>query len=438
MRSTEPFRRLRLRHVRCFKDTEIPLDPRVTVILGGNGAGKTTAIEALASLTAGTDEGLREFPLRRRTRNGEISLFAGDSRKPAAAWRVRGGKPERQRLPEDRYLLAYGRYRRVFFPAEGDGEPRSLTTPATDLEDLARNAGARRTATLDRPDNNLLKDLARYLRAIHEARRFDPRMEAVVQRLDNSIENLGQGLSGIRMVERGDAVVPLVVRNGLALELAELSDGYQALLVVIFDLVLRYAYLFPTDADFLAGEALVAVDEVDLHLHPRWQRHVVAQLTNLFKGTQFVLTTHSPAVVQGAIDQGRKVVTLVEKEGGVVARALGSTLMSDLKGAEVGSLLLEDRLFGVESRYSPQFEEVEERIDVLRTEIDRGEVDDADRAELFDKLNTLQTLIARDEERKADGPFLSRLAALRIALLKDLAAEIERARGRRTDEGSGG
>ena len=67
------------------------------------------------------------------------------------------------------------------------------------------------------------------------------------------------------------------MHNGVSLELSELSDRYQALLVVVFDLMLRYAYLFLELENPLDGAAMVGIDEVDLHLHPRWQRSVVAQ-----------------------------------------------------------------------------------------------------------------------------------------------------------------
>ena len=58
------FNRLRLTNVRCFEETVVPLDRRVTVIIGENGAGKTTIAETLASLSFGEDEGLKEFPSR--------------------------------------------------------------------------------------------------------------------------------------------------------------------------------------------------------------------------------------------------------------------------------------------------------------------------------------------------------------------------------------
>jgi recombinational DNA repair ATPase RecF len=56
------FATLRLNNVRCFDETEIVLDPRVTVIIGENGAGKTTVAEVMASLSYGAEEGLRHFP----------------------------------------------------------------------------------------------------------------------------------------------------------------------------------------------------------------------------------------------------------------------------------------------------------------------------------------------------------------------------------------
>ncbi len=85
--------------------------------------------------------------------------------------------------------------------------------------------------------------------------------------------------------------------------------------------MLRYQYLF-FGGNPLAGHALVGIDEIDLHLHPRWQRTVLPQLTSLFPQTQFVLTTlHSPIIVQAAIDEGFMVIRLVEDDGAVTIEA---------------------------------------------------------------------------------------------------------------------
>src|SRR5436305_8694008 len=171
-----PFTRLALRNVRCFRDATIELDPRLTVLIGENGAGKTTAVEALASLASGDGEGLEGFPLARGARGGEIALFDGAGARPAAVWKT--GRSGRRRLPEMRHLFAYGRYRRVCFPPDEDNDEapaRRLAplAPAIELDALAKRARERRTTTLFRPDNHLLRDLSRYLVAPHFAGRAD-------------------------------------------------------------------------------------------------------------------------------------------------------------------------------------------------------------------------------------------------------------------------
>jgi len=416
-----PFDRLVLKNVRCFRDTTIDLDPRLTVLLGENGSGKTTVVEALASLSFG-DEGLKEFPLARKARSGEIALHAEGERKPAARWTAgSGGTKARRRLPEDRILLAYGRYRRVFFPDEPTGNP----LPLVDLEALAGRANHGRAVTLFQPDNHLLRDLSRYLAALHSARDHDLRIESVWKRLDASLSELGHGISGVRM-EKGDSgYIPKVVRNGQPWDLRELSDGYQAILVIVFDMILRYMYLFTALENPLEGEALVAIDEVDLHLHPRWQRTVARQLTTLFPRTQFILTTHSPAVVQGAIDRKRGVVTLREEKGSANARTLTPEELDALDGAEIGSVLLAEKLFGMGSRYSMVYGDIEATIDRLQRKVEKGTANDQDRRQLFEALATLQSLVVADEERRADGSFLSQMTALQLAFLRDLADEIE-------------
>ena len=261
------FDRLRLKNVRCFRDTEIPLDPRVTVIVGGNAAGKTTLMEALASLAHGDEEGLSSFPLRSGTTRSEIALYENGKRSPAAKWESK--QSSRRRLPPDRYAFLYGRYRRVLLP-DSPEEARNLTD-AQYLDELANHAAQSRTTTLTRADNSLLQDLPGYLRGLNLGRASDPRLETMWSRLNAALPQMDSSLSGIRMDPGTYHLIPRIIRNGVALEIAELSDGYQAMLVIVLDLMLRYAYLF-FEGDPLEGSALIGIDEIDLHLHPRWQR----------------------------------------------------------------------------------------------------------------------------------------------------------------------
>jgi energy-coupling factor transporter ATP-binding protein EcfA2 len=430
--STEPsgrrFTRLHLRNVRCFRDAEIELDPHVTVLIGENGSGKTTVMEALASLCYGEGEGLRKFPLTKETRSGEIALFEAGQKRPAAVWQTPDKPSRNRRLPRERHLFLYGRYRRVHFPEDADSDPRG-PIPEQELDALANRADRGRTVTLFRPDNHLLRDLSRYLTVLHLGSRSSRRLETAWKQLGDSLSSLGQGLKGLQMERGRTGYIPMVVRNGILLELRELSDGYQSILVIVLDLILRYFYLFPSLENPLKAEAVVGIDEVDLHLHPRWQRTVVRQLVHLFPNTQFILTTHSAAVVQGAIDFRRRVITLREEKGGAVARMLSEKEMAELEGAEIGSVLLEEKLFGVDSRYSPKYSAVEERVDRIKGRMRRRTATDEERAELFEHLNTLQGLVVKDEIRRGDGPFMSQMSELRKAFLEDLAEEYKRIRG---------
>jgi len=90
----------------------------------------------------------------------------------------------------------------------------------------------------------------------------------------------------------------VVRQQGELMDIAQLSDGYKTLLGVVIDLSSRFAMANPHLDDPLAAEAIVMIDEVDLHLHPSWQQHVVGDLLRTFKNTQFIITTHSPFIVE--------------------------------------------------------------------------------------------------------------------------------------------
>lgn len=80
--------------------------------------------------------------------------------------------------------------------------------------------------------------------------------------------------------------------------LNELGYGYQCMLSWVFDFIKKMFDKYPDSDNPLSEPAILLVDEIDLHLHPQWQRHILNDLCKLFPATQIIVTTHSPLVIQ--------------------------------------------------------------------------------------------------------------------------------------------
>ncbi|WP_036772171.1 AAA family ATPase [Polaromonas glacialis] len=90
-----------------------------------------------------------------------------------------------------------------------------------------------------------------------------------------------------------------------ALPISSLSDGEKSLIAITTDIAQRLAVLNPNEIDPIkTGNGVVLLDEIDLHLHPSWQRHIAINLPKVFPGLQFIATTHSPQVI-GETEPGR-------------------------------------------------------------------------------------------------------------------------------------
>jgi energy-coupling factor transporter ATP-binding protein EcfA2 len=96
--------------------------------------------------------------------------------------------------------------------------------------------------------------------------------------------------------------------------LRDMSLGYQTLVVWLTDLADKLFVRYPDSKNPLEEPAIVLIDEIDLHLHPSWQRKLLKSLSEIFKNTQFIATAHSPLVVQAAGDMDANVV-LLRREG---------------------------------------------------------------------------------------------------------------------------
>lgn len=82
--------------------------------------------------------------------------------------------------------------------------------------------------------------------------------------------------------------------------LYNLSSGYQTILNMIMELTYRAIILNPNIKDFNALEGIVIIDEIDMHLHPKWQWKILDALKAIFPQIQFIIATHSPIIISSA------------------------------------------------------------------------------------------------------------------------------------------
>ncbi|WP_395764113.1 AAA family ATPase [Stutzerimonas balearica] len=100
----------------------------------------------------------------------------------------------------------------------------------------------------------------------------------------------------------------LIKRRIGTLTINQLSDGEKRLFSLFVDIARQLFINRPSDALGI-GEAIILIDEIDVHLHPKWQRRIVPALEDLFPNCQFIATTHSPFVIQAA---GRQRIIFIE------------------------------------------------------------------------------------------------------------------------------
>lgn len=154
--------------------------------------------------------------------------------------------------------------------------------------------------------------------------------------------------------------------------LHDLSLGYKTLIAWMTDFASRMFEEYPDSDDPLAEPAVVLVDEIDLHLHPQFQRELTSFLTETFPKTQFIVTAHSPLILQSAPDAN---VILLKKEGDHVVVKQNP---HEIKNWRIDQLLTSD-LYGLPSARPP---ETEQKIERRRSLIKNDHRTSAEEAEL--------------------------------------------------------
>ena len=104
-----------------------------------------------------------------------------------------------------------------------------------------------------------------------------------------------------------------VYKGNEVLDILQRSDGEKCTLALFGDLARRLALANPGLENPLEGEGIVLIDEIELHMHPSWQRKVLGVLRRTFPNIQFIITTHSPQIL-GEADDSYNIYVLTETD----------------------------------------------------------------------------------------------------------------------------
>ncbi len=169
-------------------------------------------------------------------------------------------------------------------------------------------------------------------------------------------------LPGVEAVQIDDEVTFVI--EGKECNLEQLSHGYRSVFAMAIDILQhmqKRRSLHKPTAHLVETHGVVLIDEVDVHLHPAWQRRIGFMLCKTFPNLQFIVTSHSPFVAMAAAPGGLTVLKRDPEDGTVTA----DQDVPYVRGWAVDEVL--SQLFGQSSLRDPQTEKDLERYETLRT-----------------------------------------------------------------------
>nr|VFK55460.1 MAG: Predicted ATP-binding protein involved in virulence [Candidatus Kentron sp. TUN]VFK61473.1 MAG: Predicted ATP-binding protein involved in virulence [Candidatus Kentron sp. TUN] len=390
-----------LNRFRGIHSLSLELDDRLNVFVGENGAGKSTVLDAAAILLSwlvnrvksarGSGRPITEPDIHNAEHSASLSVTLNEDDR-AMSWRVAkarkghrdgtavsaltGASEAAQRLSAaisegngraNLPLFAYYPVNRAVLdiPLRIRARHRFDLLSAYD-ESLIGGANFRTFFEWFREREDLENEARRdyqsplLVESIDASSGFpDPQLEAVrnaLTRLMPEFKNLTVRRNPLRME---------VEKEGKRLLVNQLSDGEMCLMAMAGDIARRMAIANPSRDNPLGGDGVILIDEIDLHLHPLWQRMVIPRFTEVFPNIQFLISTHSPHVITH-VRPNNLFLLRMGSDGLTSARASESY-------GKTAERVLED-LMGLETTRP---EEVKVALKRIYGQIDEGDLDGA-------------------------------------------------------------
>lgn len=316
---------LKVNNFRVFDRADFVFKPGVNLIVGINGVGKSSVLDLLRIMLS------RSLPKISESKIRPLSFVETDFSLGAHDLTVELGfnvedvyDEEYENLIDFRYTI----HKNVeqYLPAKQQGDVRSKGINLPDVEALKpdskevveklnlynRNSlgvyySTRRSiptigkltksddALLDRELN--LRSFIDWWRVLESRLDYDDGARRTLSIMESVMNIFLDGCKNIRAVKEPEETL-LIDKGSKTLNVRQLSDGERGMLALGLDLARRISDANPfTERPLEDAKGVVLIDEIDLHLHPRWQRDVASKLTTTFPNLQFIATTHSPQIV---------------------------------------------------------------------------------------------------------------------------------------------
>jgi len=330
-------KRLELVNFRCYNQIEISFHDNLTALIGFNGAGKTALMEGLSGLLQPLAQRLtNQLPPYKIEGFGESDVKNGTAQAINTVWVALKGQQEEGDVSLNWYAtldssgyeqedisefddfnrldtalrslrLLYGERKPVSFPVLAYYPCTYAAMP------LGANGMEQKTAQSGLPDAydnalngqnfdlNAFNDWLVWQINLAEETKDDHLVRAVSDALLYLLSDENSRYDALRSTYKGRRRNGEIMlnKNGQEVRASQLSSGERTLFGLVGDLARRLVMANPYQETPLHGSGIVLIDEIDLHLHPSWQRMVITKLREIFPNVQFIMTTHSPLVLQG-------------------------------------------------------------------------------------------------------------------------------------------
>lgn len=338
MEGKDQLSKRRFLYFRCFSDIEVNFNSNLTVIAGINGSGKSTVLEA-AAIAAGTlsfaMDGLTNYGIKKNdVRNQYFSAGSGVDVQPQypvqihAAGNIDGkeiswtrtlrspkgrcGLSEAKELASiaDEYLKRMrGGDTKLILPVISYYSTRRLWNQYREKKNDTFEKSTRSNGYIDSLDGAandrlMIKWFQKMTIQQYQRNEDIPEYLAVRGAVEQCLQSITQCPNAHIQFNLDTTEIDVIYtdmdRESVRLPVSQISDGYKCTISLIADTAYRMAALNPQllDGVLKRGYEIVLIDEIDLHLHPSRHQLILDNLVNIFPKVQFIVSTHSPSVIQ--------------------------------------------------------------------------------------------------------------------------------------------